>query len=423
MSEDEEDKDDGGGVVILFHLFEDPQYFAESGGPLYCIAMLIHQVINMLIIISTVALCMETYPEYNPDVPGNDKWAATWHAIEVTCVTCFTIDFLMRFLGAIYVGMFSEFRTDFMNWVDILAILPFYLERMFDNMLDLRFVRVIRLARILRALRSARFGNMGTIITDIVRNSAAALAIPLYFMMLALVLFSSLVYYAEEATEKFGCYAPGIERPETTEQATSLAITEVDKCDDCRICDANGTACIAYDAVKASASYTGTDYAGPSCYIAYWTLYNGHQETLESGVMFESIPDTFWWCIVTFTTVGYGDKSPRTAGGQILGSLTMFMGIFFIAMPLTIVGSSFSNSWEKIKSQDEVEEPVETEGDDNAIGPEVGLKSDIDAHLSRLTELTDDCGRILPQFSDDMGIDLKDKIADLQKAFDTILNE
>ena len=54
-------------------------------------------------------------------------------------------------------------------------------------MLDLRFVRVIRLARILRALRSERFGNMGSVIADILKHSAAALAIPIYFMMLALV--------------------------------------------------------------------------------------------------------------------------------------------------------------------------------------------------------------------------------------------
>ena len=118
--------------------------------------------------------------------------------------------------------------------MDILAILPFYLERMIDGMLDLRFVRVIRLARILRALRSARFGNMGTIITDIIRNSAAALAIPIYFMMLALVLFSSLVYYAEEATEMYGCYPPGADAPLSTDEAKSTSVTDlVRHCDEC----------------------------------------------------------------------------------------------------------------------------------------------------------------------------------------------
>ena len=431
------DEDDGetkvvqtGGIVVLFHLFEDPQYFAESGGPLYLVAMIIHQVINLLIIISTVALCMETYPDYNPDIPGNTKWALTWRVIEITCVLCFTVDFVMRCVGAIYVGLFKQFRTDFMNWVDVLAILPFYLEQMFDNMVDLRFVRVIRLARILRALRSERFGNMGTIITDIIRNSAAALAIPLYFMMLALVLFSSLVYYAEEATEVFGCFAPGTERPTTTDQAKDIAITTVDDCSNCACAPVtnlvtNATGCIGYDADLASSDYVGPDYGGPKCYIAYWKLYDDTEEALESGVMFQSIPDTFWWCIVTFTTVGYGDKSPRTAMGQILGALTMFMGIFFIAMPLTIVGSSFSNSWEKIKTLTEVAEGTNdgTETGESAIGPEIGLKNDLDAHLSRLAELTDDCIRVIPSFRNHKGDALKEQIGILQEFIDEAFTE
>ena len=54
---------------------------------------------------------------------------------------------------------------------------------------------------------------------------------------------------------------------------------------------------------------------------------------------FASIPDSFWWCIVTMTTVGYGDKFPITGLGQIVAVATMTMGIFFISMPLAIVGS------------------------------------------------------------------------------------
>jgi hypothetical protein len=38
--------------------------------------------------------------------------------------------------------------------------------------------------------------------------------------------------------------------------------------------------------------------------------------------------------------VGYGDKYPRTSAGRVVCALTMFCGIFFLAMPLTIVGRS-----------------------------------------------------------------------------------
>jgi len=39
----------------------------------------------------------------------------------------------------------------------------------------------------------------------------------------------------------------------------------------------------------------------------------------------------FWWAIVTMTTVGYGDKAPKTAGGRIVALIWMLFSIIFIA--------------------------------------------------------------------------------------------
>ena len=38
-----------------------------------------------------------------------------------------------------------------------------------------------------------------------------------------------------------------------------------------------------------------------------------------------------WWAAVTLTTVGYGDKVPRTLGGRMIGLIWMFAGLFIIA--------------------------------------------------------------------------------------------
>ncbi len=38
-----------------------------------------------------------------------------------------------------------------------------------------------------------------------------------------------------------------------------------------------------------------------------------------------------WWAAVTLTTVGYGDKVPRTIGGRTIGFIWMFAGLFIIA--------------------------------------------------------------------------------------------
>ncbi len=39
----------------------------------------------------------------------------------------------------------------------------------------------------------------------------------------------------------------------------------------------------------------------------------------------------FWWSAVTMTTVGYGDKSPRTLGGRIVALVWMFTAIIIIS--------------------------------------------------------------------------------------------
>ncbi|MBF0196166.1 MAG: ion transporter [Planctomycetes bacterium] len=55
----------------------------------------------------------------------------------------------------------------------------------------------------------------------------------------------------------------------------------------------------------------------------------------ENG--FTSIPKSIYWCIVTLTTVGYGDIVPKTVLGQTLASFIMISGYAIIAVPTGIV--------------------------------------------------------------------------------------
>jgi len=54
---------------------------------------------------------------------------------------------------------------------------------------------------------------------------------------------------------------------------------------------------------------------------------------------FSSIPTGIYWAVVTLTTVGYGDISPRTPIGQGLAILVMLLGYSIIAVPTGIVTS------------------------------------------------------------------------------------
>ncbi|MFC1849364.1 ion transporter [candidate division CSSED10-310 bacterium] len=57
---------------------------------------------------------------------------------------------------------------------------------------------------------------------------------------------------------------------------------------------------------------------------------------------FTSIPKSIYWAIVTLTTVGYGDISPKTGLGQALAALIMILGYSIIAVPTGIVTVEFS---------------------------------------------------------------------------------
>lgn len=57
---------------------------------------------------------------------------------------------------------------------------------------------------------------------------------------------------------------------------------------------------------------------------------------------FDNIPKSVYWAVVTLTTVGYGDISPKTELGQFISSLIMLLGYGLIAVPTGILSSELS---------------------------------------------------------------------------------
>lgn len=62
---------------------------------------------------------------------------------------------------------------------------------------------------------------------------------------------------------------------------------------------------------------------------------------------FQNILDTFWWSLVTFTTVGYGDVYPVTALGKVLSGIIVLIGIMLFALPTSILTAEFMNEFSK----------------------------------------------------------------------------
>ena len=54
---------------------------------------------------------------------------------------------------------------------------------------------------------------------------------------------------------------------------------------------------------------------------------------------FPSLGSAMWWSLVTFTTIGYGDKVPESTVGRLVGGLFALMGCAALALPAGIIGT------------------------------------------------------------------------------------
>ena len=59
------------------------------------------------------------------------------------------------------------------------------------------------------------------------------------------------------------------------------------------------------------------------------------------NVAFSSVPSSFWWSVVTCTSVGYGDTYPITTLGKFIGAFTAVMGVCLHALLIGVVGAAF----------------------------------------------------------------------------------
>ena len=133
-----------------------------------------------------------------------------FYAIEFFSVVIFSIEYLTRLWASaaknaaedkIFGSSRLGYMLSFSGVIDLVSILPFYLQALFPG-LDLRVLRTLRLLRIFK------LSNYNTAIEDLfsaVYEERKSFIAALYLFVIAFVLTSSLIYYAENDVqpEKF----------------------------------------------------------------------------------------------------------------------------------------------------------------------------------------------------------------------------
>ncbi|KAK7898945.1 hypothetical protein WMY93_019798 [Mugilogobius chulae] len=66
---------------------------------------------------------------------------------------------------------------------------------------------------------------------------------------------------------------------------------------------------------------------------------------------FTSIPGSYWWAVISMTTVGYGDMVPRSIPGQVVALSSILSGILLMAFPVTSIFHTFSRSYVELREE------------------------------------------------------------------------
>uniref|UniRef100_A0A667ZGP4 Potassium voltage-gated channel, subfamily G, member 4b n=1 Tax=Myripristis murdjan TaxID=586833 RepID=A0A667ZGP4_9TELE len=70
-------------------------------------------------------------------------------------------------------------------------------------------------------------------------------------------------------------------------------------------------------------------------------------------VSFSSIPASYWWSIISVTTVGYGDMVPYSIPGQLVALMIILSGILIVAFPSTSIFHIFCRTYLDLKEEND----------------------------------------------------------------------
>ncbi|XP_061585773.1 potassium voltage-gated channel subfamily V member 2-like [Cololabis saira] len=262
----------------IWNLMEKP--FSSVKAKLMAVAS------SLFVLVSLVAMTLNTVEEMQYRThAGNLSGKTYWEYVESLCIAFFTMEYLLRLISTPDLRSFSR---SVLNTVDLIAILPQYLQAILEffdheenyvHEADMQAVgqvgklgqvlRIMRLMRIFRILKLARHSTGLRAFGFTLRQCYQQVGCLFLFIAMGIFSFSAMVYTVEH------------DMPQTN---------------------------------------------------------------------FTSIPHAWWWAAVSISTVGYGDVYPETMLGRIFAFVCIAFGIILNGLPISILFNKFSDYYSKLKS-------------------------------------------------------------------------
>lgn len=120
-----------------------------------------------------------------------ERFKLTFFCLEAACILIFTIEYLLRLYAA---PLRLKFLKSVFSIIDIIAILPFYLEFFVDTY---DIFNTVAIFRVLRFLRFFRNSEASKILGQTLKTSAAEIKFLVFMLTIAIVIFSTVMFFIE----------------------------------------------------------------------------------------------------------------------------------------------------------------------------------------------------------------------------------